>query len=415
LSAADAAYLIPVPEPELTPDELIARAVAMRPMLRERQAETEERTFYGEDVHERFKEAGFYRTLQPRKFGGYEFGVDVFYRLVTELARGCPSTGWCFTLGSSHVLNVASFYEESAQAEMFGPDGHFVCASRGTSGTAERVDGGWLVKGKWDYLSGSPYSTHIHIAVDLPEDEFGEDAIGMAVIPADQYTRLDDWRGMLGMKGSGSHSVVVDGAVIPEGWVTTTYLGAVEVEQTIGGQIHNNSMYAAPVFAVLTATLTSIAHGIVRAALDDYAEGMHTKTMKMPPYELRAHNPELQQVYGRALSVTDAAEAVILRASSLYHQYAQEGFEGGERFSAEKDLRIAAMLVQGSQLLVQAMDDLMRTAGSTAARDGTRMQRYWRDMTVFRGHVGNLAWERWAKQNGAWQLGIHDDLGTSGF
>ncbi|XDO63932.1 hypothetical protein HEP84_55905 [Streptomyces sp. RLB1-33] len=82
--------MIAVPEPELTEREVIERAVAMRPALLERQPETERLTIYPKDTHEEFLRAGFYRMLQPRRYGGYAFGLPTFYRVVTEVARGCP-------------------------------------------------------------------------------------------------------------------------------------------------------------------------------------------------------------------------------------------------------------------------------------------------------------------------------------
>src|SRR3954469_1685257 len=143
--ATAASTTIPVPEPDLTPSEIIARAEAMRPTLLELQAETEERTFYSEDTHRAFTQAGFYRILQPRRFGGYEFDMPTYFRVVIEIARGCPSTGWCLCLGGAHVLQVASMYGEQAQRELFAPDGHFVCASFGFPvAVAEPKDGGYV-------------------------------------------------------------------------------------------------------------------------------------------------------------------------------------------------------------------------------------------------------------------------------
>ena len=54
-------------EPETTEQELVERADAMRPWLLDEQAATEERTFYSEELHEAFREAGFYRLLVPRR------------------------------------------------------------------------------------------------------------------------------------------------------------------------------------------------------------------------------------------------------------------------------------------------------------------------------------------------------------
>ena len=116
--ASAASSTFEVPEPDLTPREIVARAAAMRPELLERQQETEERTFYAQETHEAFAEAGFYRILQPRRFGGYEFDLETYFRVIIEIARGCPSTGWCLCLGGAHVLQVASMFDEAAQADV---------------------------------------------------------------------------------------------------------------------------------------------------------------------------------------------------------------------------------------------------------------------------------------------------------
>ena len=96
------------PEPDLTPAELIARAVALRSRLVEQQAACEDRTYYSDELHEEFLRAGFYRIYVPRRFGGYEFDVPTFTRLLIELARGCVNTAWCMGLASAHALQIAS-------------------------------------------------------------------------------------------------------------------------------------------------------------------------------------------------------------------------------------------------------------------------------------------------------------------
>ena len=112
------------PETGLTEREIIERAVALRPALLARQAETERLTHYPEDTHDDFLRAGFYRILQPRRYGGHEFGLPVFYRVVVEIARGCPSTGWALSLTAAHVLQACTVFDEKAQDELFGPAAH---------------------------------------------------------------------------------------------------------------------------------------------------------------------------------------------------------------------------------------------------------------------------------------------------
>src|SRR5437764_1462245 len=91
------------PEPGLTADEVVARAERIAAGLVDRQQETEERGYYGLETHNELLNAGLYRLLVPRRYGGYEFGLDTYLRVVTALAAGCPSTAWMYTFGASHA------------------------------------------------------------------------------------------------------------------------------------------------------------------------------------------------------------------------------------------------------------------------------------------------------------------------
>ena len=97
------------PEPDLTPAAMIARATAMRGTLRDAQAECEAQGRVSDDVNDELIRAGFYRVIQPRCFGGYEFDVPTFYRVMMEIARGCPETGWVLALTAGHPLIMANF------------------------------------------------------------------------------------------------------------------------------------------------------------------------------------------------------------------------------------------------------------------------------------------------------------------
>ncbi|MGH2849979.1 MAG: acyl-CoA dehydrogenase family protein, partial [Solirubrobacteraceae bacterium] len=166
-----------------TAAEMIERARAMRPRLRERQAETEERTYYSPQTHEEFVEAGFYRMLVPRRFGGHEQDLPTFWRVIIEIARGCPSTAWSLCLASGHALQVASIFEGDVQAELFG-DGHFLAAAvAAPAGAAKRTQDGWLLSSTHPYSSGAPYSTHYVGKTFGPPGEDGAPTMLLFVAP----------------------------------------------------------------------------------------------------------------------------------------------------------------------------------------------------------------------------------------
>ena len=163
---------------------MIERAIALQPRLLAEQDETERRSVHSEAIHEEFRRAGFYRCLQPRRFGGYEFDLKTYFRIAIELARGDPSVSWCLIVGSGHALMLGSYFGEEAQAEGFGPDGNFSAPSvAAPTGTATPIDGGWLVKGKWGYASGAPYATHFMPSVLIAEKPDAKPRAGIALVP----------------------------------------------------------------------------------------------------------------------------------------------------------------------------------------------------------------------------------------
>src|SRR5436853_507695 len=232
------------PEPGLTPQTLVDRAVALRAELIARQAEVEELTRYSDEMHQRFLEAGFYRLYVPRRYGGYEFDVPTFMRVVQELARGCPSTAWMLGLASGHALQIGSWWPEQAQAEIFG-DGDFRAASVAAPvGPATRRDGGWELNGRVSYCSGIPVSTHYMGQALMPaaDGDAGPPPMLLFVAPKDAWRMLDDWGDLMGMKGSGSNSIVFEGGWIPEHFaLENTFMVDVDVSRgTPGLELHGN-------------------------------------------------------------------------------------------------------------------------------------------------------------------------------
>jgi alkylation response protein AidB-like acyl-CoA dehydrogenase len=111
--------IVPIPEPDLTPEAMIERAVDLRDQLRADQDGADKRGFYSEALHEAFTKAGFYRMLQPRMFGGYEFDLATYYRISVEVAHGGGAgIAWCLNLAHHHSYIVGSFWPEQAQREI---------------------------------------------------------------------------------------------------------------------------------------------------------------------------------------------------------------------------------------------------------------------------------------------------------
>jgi 3-hydroxy-9,10-secoandrosta-1,3,5(10)-triene-9,17-dione monooxygenase len=209
---------------------------------------------------------------------------------------------------------------------------------------------------------------------------------GYAVVPRDGYEILDDWHGMLGLRGSGSNSIRVD-CVVPPDWVIDTNLMAPEFpDGPPGWRIHGNAMYSGRAAGFFDLELVSLSVGLVRAAIDEYTDIITTKQTFVPPFVLRSHSAEYQRTHGLAMGMVAAAEGAVLSGARQYTEHCERAMAGGEPFTHEDDIRLFTQAQHANRLCWEAMDTLWRTCGSTPTKDGQRMQRHWRDMSIIRGH-----------------------------
>ena len=375
---------IPVPEPDLAPETLIERARALIPAIRDQQDEAERLGHHTAELDRKFTEAGFYRILQPREFGGYQFGLPTFWRVMLAVSEGDPGTGWALTLGAHHALGIGAWFSEDGQREIFGPSGEFKAPHRAPPmGQAQPADGGYLVSGTWDYCSGIAHATHFmgNATVAGTADRI------TAVMPRDRVTVLDDWGGgaMLGMSSSGSNSVRVEEVFVPAHH--TAPADWTHGEAPAPGFAVHGPLYCGRIYGVYHAGLVIPVIGAARAALGDYEQIIENRLTLFPPQVPRYTHPDYQRAYGHALALTDAAEAIVLHCGDRYMELAGRWAATGEPFTREDDVRLFTMIQQAGQLAAQAVEIIFAAAGSSAARRGTRLQRYYRDTAMYRGHI----------------------------
>jgi 3-hydroxy-9,10-secoandrosta-1,3,5(10)-triene-9,17-dione monooxygenase len=379
---------IPLPEPSLTPADMLERARSLRPFLLEHQAECERLGRISDAVAARLIEGGFFRTVQPRRFGGYEFDVPTFYRVIMEIAQGCPETAWVLSLTAGHPLLLAAFPEQ-AQVEAYGSDGELRCpASFNPPGSAVPVEGGYRITGAWVSASGIDLSTHfIGMAVVRPEDGGERGAPIQMIIPREDYEIIDDWR-VMGMQGTGSKCVKAADVFVPA-HRTVRAMGVQRGAQAAprAERLYDNPMYHGRIGPFLIGEATAVAVGAARGALDHYEQSLTGKRGMFPPYLERRADPEFQRHYGQALALISTAEAALIRAGEDFMDYARIAAAGGESFGEEKEHRLTLIEQQCVRLAWEAAELIYRTAGTTAsAKEGAAIGRVLRNLAVINTH-----------------------------
>ncbi|HEU0167024.1 MAG TPA: hypothetical protein VFS62_04545 [Chloroflexota bacterium] len=390
---------VPVPEPDLTREEMIARAVALRDKLREDQEGADKRGFYSEELHEEFTKAGFYRMLQPRMFGGYEFDLATYYKISVEIGRGgSAGIAWCLNLAHHHSMIIGSFWPEEAQRAIFGPTGHFAAGARaGGTGTAKKVDGGYVVNGRYRYSSGCPYSTHhlVHVRIEGASYDDGpaEGALCWAVVPRDEYEILWDWGNMndLGLQGSGSNTVEIKDAFVPKSWVVVDDFRFYDRKKdgTPGTKLHGNPMYIGMHGDMYHAGLVAPQVGALRAAIDEFDGILRTTKNRMGPPVLQMEDRGFQTSFGMALALCDSAEMILIRSGEMHHEICDRWARTGEPVTTYEDARLHGALQQAGRLAWRGMEQVWTACPVDAAKANARMQRYYRDISMYRLHASS--------------------------
>ncbi|MGH6989753.1 MAG: acyl-CoA dehydrogenase family protein, partial [Stellaceae bacterium] len=191
-----------------TRDDIVERARALVPTLRERAIETEKLRRLPERTLRDFREAGLMGLLKPAKFGGPEVRIDDAMEVTFELARGDGSAAWVWVILACHDT-LAAFFPEEAQREFWADPEALMASSFAPSGKAELADGGYRLSGKWSYCSGVDCAQWLMLgavagmrSIDPPIPD-----LIFTLVPRAEMTVIDDWH-VMGLRGTGSKSVV---------------------------------------------------------------------------------------------------------------------------------------------------------------------------------------------------------------
>jgi 3-hydroxy-9,10-secoandrosta-1,3,5(10)-triene-9,17-dione monooxygenase len=379
--------------------KLIAQAIQIGAKLRAQQDQSDARGCYSDEIHRELLEGGFYRILQPRMFNGGGADSETYIRVILELSRGHPGSGWCYALASSHALIVGAHFEEEVQRELFGPEGDFRAAyAAGPAGvpTFERLDGGYRVSGMWAFASGIPVCTHFLGGAFIPGAD-GAPAPVTFVVPRSSIEVLPDWGGdaAMGMQASGSNSVRLNAVFIPDRHLIPSPIGLFSTDSMPGGtpgtRLHGEGLFLGIIFGSFSYEFGAIFTGAARAALEEYERLLRGKPLLFDPQRTRMHDPELQRIFGEALCRADAAEALTFSATRLHSELCDQWMKDRQPITAADTLRVWGMAREGCRLACECVEMLFHSAGAAGAKRGDRLQRYFRDVQMYRIHFQSQA------------------------
>ncbi|MGH8668405.1 MAG: acyl-CoA dehydrogenase family protein [Burkholderiales bacterium] len=345
------------------------------PLLRERAQKCEEARVLLPENEQLLHETGLFRFHQPRRFGGMELPFIAVVDLVAELARGCPSTAWNVgNLGCHHW--ILAYYEPQTQHEIWdaNPDVLIASSIALAAGRGRKVDGGFVVSGKWPFSSGVDNSDWNMLAVTVYEENTAVDW-RLCVVPKSDYKIIDTWYAM-GMVGTGSKDIEVQEVFVPERRALALARCRGGLEHP-GAALNDGPLFRVPIVASaghpLSATALGAAEGAFEVVLSSFKTRIGTYTgAKVGDFQA------VQIKLAEARVLIDSATHLMRQSAMVF----QEKFD----LQIEEKLRLRAQNAYAVRQARQAVETLWSCYGANAIYTRDPFQRYMRDLMAINQH-----------------------------
>jgi alkylation response protein AidB-like acyl-CoA dehydrogenase len=355
----------------------------LAPALAAGAAEADAADRFVAENYARLKEAGLVEAGVPRELGGGGAGVRELADMLRTLAHACGSTALAFSM-HTHQVAVPAWRWTHRQVAAVEPLLRRVASERiillssggsdwiGGSGAARRVEGGYRVTARKVFTSGAPAGDLLMTGAILEED--GERFVLHFAAPMNAAeVRIEDtWR-TLGMRGTGSHDVVIEDLFVPD--------AAVALKRK-AGEWH-------PLFEIIVTTAFPLIYAVylgVAESARDLAVGL---ARRKPPGQ---HALNLAGRMDTALRAAQLAHGAMIAA-------VERNDPGAESVN---EVMIGRSLV--AEHAIRAVELAMELAGGVGFYRSAGLERRFRDIQGARYHP--LQQGPQAQYAGAMALGV---------
>jgi len=251
----------------------------IEPVLRENTALGERICRLPDASMNAMKEAGLYRMWIPKTLGGLELDPMTVFEVLEAIARIDAAASWNLFMGITPTL-MGSWLSEDAASEIYS-DGLVMAGALFPPLPAAPVQGGYRLNGRAPFVSGCHAASWFIFASMVVEDgqpktdDLGNPIALAAFVPRSDVEIVENWD-TLGMRGTGSHDVVVTDAFVPE------HLAPLFVPygEHPPGPAFQGPLYRLAIWSAAPAAV-AVSLGIARAAIEDV---VHLAQQKTPAY-----------------------------------------------------------------------------------------------------------------------------------
>jgi alkylation response protein AidB-like acyl-CoA dehydrogenase len=362
-------------------DRVVARARGMRDLVRAEAAESERLRTLSAPIVEEMWVSGLMSAFNPKAAGGVEPSFHEMIETWIEMAWQDGSFGWIGIANLPSTFAAATYLPDEGFAEIFTRnDNHITIGGQYfPNGQGAVVDGGYRLSGAWNFGSGTGHSAYIgagFFPMDNGEMRWVSEGIPemrVAFLPREEVTFTDGWH-VQGLKGTGSYDYNVTDVFVPEYRTMPLFTRA-----PVRGTSAASRMGLMPITA---AGHASFALGVAKSMLDDVEELAATK-VRMSDMATLASRPTFQKGLAHHVAAWRAARLLVIDAFSA----AEAAVDAGDDLTPgmRADMRVAAVYATDTARACAEWAHL--AAGTTAIREGSRLERAFRDIYTGTQHA----------------------------
>jgi len=368
--------------PDSKPD-FVKLASDAKGRLRERNAKADaERVIPTETIQE-LKDAGIFRMMQPKRWGGYECHPVEFFDAAIEIASACPSTAWVLGVVAVHNWQLALFPERAQKDVWEGETGvdTLIASSYMPVGKVTPTDGGVRLSGRWGFSSGSDHCQWAFLGAFAPKEEGRPPDMLTLLLPRSDYELIDDWF-VSGLKGTGSKSVKVDDVFVPEHRLHR--MSDAFRLRSPGNEVNTGPLYRVPFGQLFTRTVATPAIGMLQGALEAYL-ALNRDRKGRADGKIASDDPFNLETCARATLAIREVRALLRNDWNEMMSKA----ESGESIEREDRIAYRANAGAATDRMVKALDELFMASGGSAIFLDQAIQRFFQDIHGARAHHAN--------------------------
>ena len=362
--------------------DFIARARELAPGLAARAAEGDSLRRVPDATIAEFRDAGFFRMLQPSRWGGHEVDPKTFFDVQMTVAAACPSSAWVLGVVGVHAWQLALF-DVRAQEDVWAKDSSvLVSSSYAPTGKVQRVEGGYRITGRWSFSSGCDHAQWVFLGGFVPpEGDSKTPDMRTFLVPRSDYVIDDNWH-VAGLKATGSKDIAVENAFVPEHRTHKLIDGY--KRSSPGNAVNAAPLFKIPFGQIFVRSVSTSAIGMAEGALDVFRD-LASKRVAAGDASKVAEDPSTQVACAEAAAAIDEVKLVLYRNFDELMTAARAGSD----MPIDRRIRFRYDSSMAVVKCAAAVDRLFTASGARAIFLNSPLLRYFLDVHAARAHYAN--------------------------